>query len=195
MLKSRNRKLRLLPKGFAITVINEDRAAAGSVGAVDVAPAIPDEEAFGEIDSVRRGRTLQHAGRRFSAIARIAMSCAAVKTNFNPIERGKEGPEILVHGFNDLPGLSAAAHIGLVGHHDEEETGFLQFFATLNDAGIELEILNPSRRIRKSVADHRPVEHSVPIQKDRALCYFVLSHFVCAALSAGWETKRCQTTA
>jgi hypothetical protein len=45
------------------------------------------------------------------------------------------------------------------------------------------------------VADHWPVEHTIPVQEHRALSYFVLSHFVCAVLSAGCETNKCQMTA
>ena len=85
-LKSRNGKLRLFAQRFAIPVINEDRAAAGRVGTINVPPAITNEEALGQVDAMSGGSALEHTGRRLSAIARIAMSRAAVETNFDPIE-------------------------------------------------------------------------------------------------------------
>jgi len=57
--------------------------------------------------------------------------------------------------------------------------------AGFNDVRIKLELLEPRGRERAPVANHWPIEHAVPIQEDRALSYFVLSHFVCAVLSAG----------
>ena len=176
-------------------MIDKDRATAGGVGTIDVAPAITDEKTLAQVDPMRRGRALEHSGRRLSAITWIAMSRTAVKTDFNPIERRKDGPELHVHCFNYLARLRPAAHIRLVRHHDKEEPGIPELLATLDHVRIQLEIVEPCRWIGKSVPDHGPVEHSIPIQKDGAFSYFVLSHFVWAALSAGCETKRCQTTA
>src|ERR1043166_350436 len=82
----RHRKLRRLPQRFTIAVINKDRGTAGRVGAIDVPPTITDEEASFQIDSVSCSRALEHAGRRLAAITGIAMSRAAVETNFDPIE-------------------------------------------------------------------------------------------------------------
>jgi hypothetical protein len=45
-------KLRFLAQGLAVTVIDENSAATGSVRAVDVAPAIANEEAARKVDAV-----------------------------------------------------------------------------------------------------------------------------------------------
>jgi hypothetical protein len=57
--------------------------------------------------------------------------------------------------------------------------------ATLDDVGIKLELLDVRGREGEAIADDRAIQNAVAIEKDGALTYFVLSHFVCAVFSAG----------
>ena len=132
-----------------------------------------------------RGRAEQHAGLGLPAVARVAVSGAAVKTNFDGVKRGKGAAKLRVDGINDLSPLTAAADVRLVRYHDEKEAGCLELFAGIHHVGIQLEVIDRRGRKGKSVPDHGPIEHTVPIQKNRAPFYFVLSHFVCADFSAG----------
>jgi hypothetical protein len=85
LAKIRNRELWPLSQFFPVTAIDENRAAAGGMGAIDVAPSIADEETSLQVDVVRRRRAQQHARFWLPAIAWIAVSAAGVKTNFDGV--------------------------------------------------------------------------------------------------------------
>src|SRR5436190_710684 len=51
------------------------------------------------------------------------------------------------------------------------------------------------RRERPAVTDDWTIDYAVPVEEDGAPNASVDSHFVCAALSAGCDTRRCHTTA
>ena len=55
----------------------------------------------------------------------------------------------------------------------------------LDHVRIKLELGEIRGRKGEPVADYRAIENAVAIEKDGPLTYFVLSHFVCAVLSAG----------
>jgi hypothetical protein len=90
--KTSDGELWLVSQRFAITAIDEDRAAAGGVRAIYIAPSVANEEAAFQIDAVIGGRAQQHARLWFSAIARIAMTTPGMKTNFDSVERGYRRP-------------------------------------------------------------------------------------------------------
>ena len=118
-----------------------------------------------------------------------------MKANLDAVEGREIHAQFRVHGFDCFPGLCAAPDIGLIRDHDQEKSGVLQLFTAFRDAGIKLELDEIRGRKGESVADHRTIENAVAIEKNGALTYFVLSHFVCAVFSAGCETSKCQTTA
>jgi len=164
------------------------------VSAINIAPAIANEEALLQVDIQSCGRAQNHAGRWLPAFARLAVSGAGVKTNFDRIEGRNGRAQLRVHRLDDLAGLSSAAHIRLIRDNHEKKTGRFQSGARRGRVRVKLELINMSGRKRTAVADHWPIEHAVPVQEDRPI-YFVLSHFVCAVFSAGCETNKCQTTA
>lgn len=183
--KTSDGKVWLLSQRFAVIAIDKDRAATGGVRAIDVAPAIADQKAAGEIDAVSLRRAQQHAGLRFSAIARIAMTCPGMKTNFDSVQRGHSRAQRGVHRFDRLTILRSATNVRLVRHDDQKKPGLFKLPAVFSDVGIKLELAKVRGRKRKPVADHRAVENAVAIEKDGAPVYLVLSHFVCAVFSAG----------
>ena len=72
---------------FGVTVIDEDRAAACSVGAVYIAPAIANKITFRKIDTKCFGRAKEHARFRLSAGARLAVLTTSVETDFDSVEK------------------------------------------------------------------------------------------------------------
>ena len=164
------------------------------MSAINISPAIANEEALLQVDIQSRGRTQKHAGLWLPAFAQIAMSGAGVKTNFDRIEGRNGRAQFRVHRLDNLAALRSPADIRLISDNHEKKTGRFQCGARLDRVRVKLELINARGRKRTAIANHRPIEHAVPIQKDRAI-YFVLSHFVCAVFSAGCETNKCQTTA
>ena len=88
----------------------------------------------------------------------------------------------------------ATADVWLVCGNDEKKTGLLQFGASFDDAGENLEFLQRRRRIGLAVASERAVDDAVAIQEDGPP-HFVPSHLVRFTFSFGCETNRCHTTA
>ncbi len=187
--------MRPLPKRFVIPVIDEDRATAGGMRTIDIAPAIADQVTFREIDLVRGGGAEEHAGLWFPAIAWRTEFTSRVETNLDAVERWQRRAQLRVHGFDRCLDLSSATYIGLVRDDDKKKARLLQPRAGFRHAIIEHKLIQTLRRIRTPFTHNWPIQYSVAIEKDRAPSYFVLSHFVCATFSFGWLTKRCQTTA
>ena len=115
-----------LAQRFAITVIDEDRAATGRVRAIDVAPAVANEEAAFQIDAMPLRGAQQHAGLRFSAIARITVTRAGMKTNFDRIQDWDQFRQPLINGLSKLACLFSPPDVGLVGDDDEAESSLLE---------------------------------------------------------------------
>ena len=90
-----------------------------------------------------------------------------------------------MHRFGGFMALSSAAHIRLVSYDDQKKAGRFQVRASFGCSRIKLELLDRRRRKWKAVAHYRAIENAVSIEKNGAPFYFVLSHFVCAAFSAG----------
>ncbi|MEY2564178.1 MAG: hypothetical protein QOH88_2371 [Verrucomicrobiota bacterium] len=83
------------------------------------------------------------------------------------------------------PRLRAATHIRLICDHHEKEAILFKAPASLRSFFIQLKFFDGGWRIRATIAHHATVQHTVPIQENRASLYLVLSHFVCAILSFG----------
>jgi hypothetical protein len=120
-------------------MVDKNRVTAGGMSTINIAPSIADEEAPAQVDPVSYGCAQQHSRFRFSAIARLAMSGAGVKTNFDGVERRNSRAEPGVHGVNDLASLGSAAHVRLVRHDDQEKTGLFELGAAIDGVRIKLE--------------------------------------------------------
>jgi hypothetical protein len=176
-------------------VIDKNRATTSGVGTIDIPPAVANEKAFSQIDLEGLRRAQKHPGLWFPALTWFSMSGAGVKTDLDRIQRRESTAEAGVHRLDDLARERPAPDIRLVRDGDKKEPGFLELRTAVNDVRIKLEVIKARWRLGKPIAHPRPIEHAVPIQEDGTPPYFVLSHFVCALLSAGWETNKCQTTA
>ena len=183
------------PQRFSIAVINENRATACGMCTINITPSIAHEIALAQIDFMSSGGAQEHARFWFSAIARLPVFIPGMEADFDTIEKWDLPPQLHVHRFDGCLGLSSASHIGLVGNGNEQEPGRLQTGARFRNAIIKIKLRDTHRRIGTSLSDHRTVQNSIAIEKDCAPPHFVLSHLVCAILSAGWETNRCHTTA
>src|SRR5437588_4374712 len=187
--------MRLLPQRFLIPVIDKDRAAAGRMRAIHIAPAITDQITLRELDPVRGSSAEEQAGFGFPAIARLPEFTSRVETNLDAVERGQRRAQLRMHGFDGGTALSSAPHIGLVRDDNKEKACILQDRAGFLHAIIKRKLIHALRRIRVPLSHDGPVQYSVAIEKDHAPSYLVLSHFVWVIFSFGWLTKRCQTTA
>jgi hypothetical protein len=178
-------KIRLLAQRLAIPVIDEKGAAASRLRAIDVAPAIADEEAALQVEVVNGSGAQQHAGLWFPAITRITMARPGVITDFDVVDARNVFAQLGVHCFDGFAALRSAAYVRLVGDDDQKKSGFLQLPAAFDGVGIKLELAEVRRRKGETIANYRAIENAVAIEKDGPLFYFVLSHFVCAVFSAG----------
>jgi hypothetical protein len=89
----------------------------------DIAPPIPDHEAFFEVDSPFSGRRRKHAG---LGLAATAVFVLAMRTHFDVIER-QSRPQLIVHGIDNLRINQAVTDIGLIRDNDHQKSGALQF--------------------------------------------------------------------
>jgi hypothetical protein len=106
-------------------------------------------------------------------------------TDFDPINRRHGRPQLLVHCFNGGAGLGSAADVRLIADDDQNKARCFKLRGPRGHAGVKLELIDIRRGKGKTAAHHGPVQHPIPIEENRALSYFVLSHFVGAVLSAG----------
>lgn len=107
-------------------------------------------------------------------------------TNFDRVERRHRGTKSCVHRLDRFLALGSAADVGLIRNHHQKKAGRFQSRAFFGDIRIDFKIVDACRRKGKSVANERPVQHAIAIEKyGGPLLYFVLSHFVGAVLTAG----------
>jgi len=176
-------------------MIDEDRAAAGGICAINVPPAIAHEVTLRQIDLASGGGAQEHAGFWLPAITRFTEFTSRVETNLDTVEQWQRCAQLRMHGFDGGTALSSAPYIGLVRDDNEEKACILQHRAGVRHALVERKLIHALRRTRTPFSHDGPVQDSVAIEKDRAPSYFMLSHFVSAILSFGWLMNRCQTTA
>ena len=176
-------------------MIDEDRAAAGGICAINVPPAIAHEITLRQIDLMRGGGAQKHAGSWLPAITRFTEFTSRVETNLDGVERWDSVAQLRMHRFDGGTALSSAPYIGLVRDDNEEKACILQHRAGFRHAIVKRKLIQALGRIRTPFSHDGPVQDSVAIEKDRAPSYFMLSHFVSTILSFGWLMNRCQTTA
>src|SRR4029077_21100419 len=100
-----------------------------------------------------------------------------------------------MHRLDYLAPLCASVNVGLIRDHDQQKARGIELLTTRGQVFVDFEVLYAGRGIGPALTHERSVEYAVAIEENSATRYFVLSHFVCATLSFGWLTKRCQTTA
>src|SRR5437016_8928129 len=83
------REMRPLSQRFLIPVIDKDRAAAGRMRAIHIAPAITDQITLRQLDPVRGSGAEKHTGFWLPAIARLPEFTSRMETNLDAVERGQ----------------------------------------------------------------------------------------------------------
>jgi hypothetical protein len=92
-------EIRQVAKGLFVLIVDKDSAAPGGVAAVDIAPAIADHPASGEVDFEFAGGAEQHAR---LGLAAIAVDVApGVVAGLDAVEE-QVLAEVGVHGFDHL---------------------------------------------------------------------------------------------
>src|SRR5450631_2256511 len=195
----RNSVVVLGRRRFSVGAIDEDGPASRGDASLDVAAAIADHVAAGQIDVEFGGAGQQHPWPGFSAIAAVIV---VVEAHHKAIDRRDFARNQLIDAFDRFPGRRPACHVGLIRDHDQDEAAILQTLKLCAQTRINFDILDPRRRIRLALSDHRVIQHAVTIEKDRPRFHLAGlavptadSHFVWLAFNFGCETSRCQTTA
>src|SRR5438034_11739876 len=103
-----------MPQRLRITAVDEDCAASGCPGAIDVPPTVTDEVTIRQIDSHDFSGPIQHPRPRLSAETRLMEIRATMKTGFDSIQHRDQSGEPIVHCIYNRTSLGAAADVGLV---------------------------------------------------------------------------------
>lgn len=146
---------------LAVLVVEEDGAAASGVAGVDVAPAVADDEAGGEVDLMAGGACEHESGLGFAAGAIVFVVVIAD----DEIVEGEGGAEEIVNLFDGGLGLAAAGDVGLVGDDDEEEAGGAETVEGFGGAGEDLHFGSGGGRVGAAIADDGAVEDAVAIEE------------------------------
>lgn len=104
-----------LRRTLGIVMVEEDGAAPGGRTGIDVAPAVANQKAVGQVDVVTGGSFQQQSGFRFPAIAGVAV---VVPADEEIIER-QGGGDGSIHPFDRSAGLVAPSDVGLIGNDDQ----------------------------------------------------------------------------
>ena len=118
--------------------VDEDGARSGAVAAVDVTPAITDHPGPAQVEPQCRRGIQQHPGLRFTAERRFALP--GITTDFDARDLGDQSLQFGMDGFNHNLALRAAAHIRLVGGHDQDKPGLMQCPAGGRYIFVQLEL-------------------------------------------------------
>jgi hypothetical protein len=168
-----------------VAALNEDCPTTGRARTINVPPSITDDVTRAKINFQVTCCSQDQAWSRLAAIARLAITLACVITDLDAIKRWQYRPHFQMHRFDRFTTLFAAADIGLVGNHNQQEVRCLKPGAAGNYVIVELESFNTRWRTGVSVPDDSPIEHSIAIKEDCAPPYVMLSHFVSASFNRG----------
>src|SRR6266851_3983396 len=195
----RNSVVVLGGRWFSVRTIDEDGSATRGDAGLNVAAAVANHVAARQINVEFGGAGQQHSWPGFPAIAAVVV---VVEANDEAINRRNFTRDQAIDAFDRFPGGRSACHVGLVRDHDQDEAAILETLELLAQPGIDLDIHHPRRRVRLALADHRVIQHTVTIKKDRPRFHragltipTADSHFVWLAFNFGCETSKCQTTA
>ena len=104
-------------RGLSVAPIHENRTTPCAVGCLDIAPAVADEKAGGEVDPPAFRSGQQQARLRLAAIAAIGVVMEADRD----LIQGQAVLQLAVHLFHGVGGESAPGDVGLVRDHDQDE--------------------------------------------------------------------------
>src|SRR6266480_719717 len=161
--KVRNREIGRFAQALLVAAFNEDRSTTCGARTIDIAPPVADDITCAKVNFQLGCCAQDHARSRLSAIARFAVTLARMITNLYSIKQWKRRLHFYMHCFNRFATLRAAAHVGLVGDHNEEKFRCLQSRAAVLSVVVEFEILDAGWRMGSPVADDGPVEHTIAI--------------------------------
>ena len=114
--------------------------------------------------SLRRAQ--QHARLRLAAVA-FRRALAGMITDLHAVNR-QPPAHFGVNGFHDFLLERAATHVRLVGRHNEQKTGCLEFRARGGNLGKNFKFSQVSRRIGLGFALQSPVDDAVAVKKNGA---------------------------
>lgn len=177
---------------FPATVrsLDQDTGATGSLTGLDIAPPIADHHTARQIDLPPLCRLQQQPWLGLAAFAPIGIVVVAGEYILNR----QRASDPCIDALYTLTTLAATHHIRLIGDDDQHIAGCPQHLACFSDAREYLAFFESSGGMGNAVSHDRPVEHTVPVQKD-GCPHRTDSHFVSYALRCGCETRRCQMTA
>ncbi len=156
--------IRHLTQCLSVSVVDENRPAAGGVARIDVTPAVAHHPALREVDAQCLSRAQQHSRLGFATIA-VGRALAGMIADLDSV--GCDLPaQVFMERFHGGLPESAASDIGLIRGHDEKEAGLFQFGARFDDAGENLEFLQGRRGIWFAVTGERAVEDAVAVEED-----------------------------
>ena len=93
---------------------------------------------------------------------------ARVITNFDAVNRGSACLQMLMNGLDDFLVLGSAADVGLIGGDDEKESSVTSSFLHASvTPGYIRQLFQGRWRIGAPLADHRPFQDAVPVEKYR----------------------------
>lgn len=184
-----------MTKRFGVITIDKHGSAAGGVAAINIAPAIANQKTLGQIDIERFRGAQDHPRLGLAAVARIRPLSTGVPAYFYARNLWQGIQHFPMDRIHSSPCLRPARDIRLVCYDDEEVAGRFEAGAASRHFFVKLKVFSLRRRVRSAFADHRFVDNTIAVEKDRRQSYFVLSHFVCVTFSFGWLTNRCHNTA
>lgn len=147
---------------FVISVIDKKTSAAGALSRRNVAPAVANHIAGGQIDIKFASGIEQQARLRFATGAPISVD---MRAHLDRIER-KFCHQPVVHLRKHHRGLLAGRQVGLVGDDDIEKSSFAKFQQRVGNARQNFKFFQCDRRKRLAVAHESAVDHSIAIQKN-----------------------------
>src|SRR5271157_2935002 len=175
---------RLRRSALAVSAVDPHRAAAGRLSGFDVAPAVADQKAAGQVRAETRSSFQYQPRLGLAAIASVAV---VVRAYQNLVQRqlASQPRANRIHGFG---GLCSARHIRLVRHDNQREAPPFQPLQRLRGARHNPHFGCGLRWIRFAVPYDGFVQHAVAVQKDGSL-QRTDSHLVSACFTSGCETR------
>jgi hypothetical protein len=182
---------------FDVALLYQYSRTAGCVTGIDVAPAIPDQKARAQINSVPAASLKQQPRARFSARAGILIVVIAGKHVID----GQFLAQDRMHALDFRSILNASRDVRLVGNNNYQESRSFEIEKCGSSTRHDPHLFQRRRRIRFTISNDGSDNYAVTVQENcwtpvhMAATAAAASHFVSACFSAGCDTMRCHTTA
>jgi hypothetical protein len=155
--------VRRMRKCITVAGADQDRTASRAPSRFDVAPAVADHDAAGEIDAELLAGGKNESRFRLSTIAAIIVVVIAHSHVIEPERAGERAVGLL----DKFPRCPSPPHVRLIRHHDEKESRARQFGAGFLDAIAQRDPVGGSDGNRLAVGNVRSDQHTVTVQKHR----------------------------